>query len=335
MSKDSWSGEYAPSTVESPMIKRLSVKNFKSIRDLDIEMRPLMVLVGPNGAGKSNFLSVFRFARDQNEVIGAVDGYKNLVWNGREDLAIGVEVRGERPMQRAGNAHFDFRMEYGGSPFRASLSPGLGDLANGWAFYRFSANTMRPVRQVLQEGRLNEDGSNLSSVLHSLHSAEDPAYDDIEALFKVFVPEAESLISPLHGSGTYVAFRQKGLHIPIRTSSMSDGTLFGLALIVALFAPDRPSLICIEAPDIELHPYLMQHVAELLRTASQTAQIIITTHSPFLLDYLPPESIAIVEKTNGETSIRWAEDKRGVKQAIKLLGAGEAWRAGHLGGVPA
>lgn len=352
------------------MINRLKVNNFKSIRELDIEMRPLMVLVGPNGAGKSNFLQVFKFVRDclrhqSVNVINNSGGYGLFARNGDVDHAISVSLRydfkknadaletmgylAQFEHTKQGSIRIFEEFEVGSE--KTTITDGSWDLRTGtltqqyalfgdsvsaWAFHHFSPQNMRASQPVLRQSRLNEDGSNLSTVIHSLYSDGDPAYPEIEGLFKVFVPEAEKLVSPLSDQGgTYAAFRQKGLNIPIGTASMSDGTLFGLALIVALFAPDRPSLICIEAPDIELHPYLMQHVAELLRTASQYAQIIITTHSPFLLDYLPPESIAIVEKTNCETKIWWAEDKRGVKQAIRLLGAGEAWRAGHLGGVPA
>lgn len=328
------------------MLKRLIVKNYRSLRELDISLRPLMVLVGPNASGKSNFLDVFKFLRDFaverniNEAIGRRGGYRSLVWNGDAASKITVQVRVEfGAMQPAEASDYQVQIEHEGNlrVSEAGLTVAVYSFLRDWGFYRFTPQNMRPPQPVSKQTRLKEDGSNLSSVIHWLFSDGDPSYREIEGLFKVFVPEADTLVSPLSDDGsstTYAAFRQKNLNLLIRTNSMSDGTLFGLALIVALFAPDRPQLIGIEAPDMEMHPYLMEHVAELLRVASEKAQIIITTHSPFLLDCLPPESIAIVEKENGETKIRWAEDKEGVREAIKLLGAGEAWRAGHLGGVP-
>jgi predicted ATP-dependent endonuclease of OLD family len=62
--------------------------------------------------------------------------------------------------------------------------------------------------------------------------------------------------------------------------------------------------------------------------------VIATTHSPTLLNYLPADSFVVVEKTKGATECRPLKGRKGVKQVIKDLGAGEAWYSGHLGGVP-
>ena len=115
---------------------------------------------------------------------------------------------------------------------------------------------------------------------------------------------------------------------------MSYGTLFGLALGTALISPKPASLIAIEAPDTELHPYLMENVAEALLAASERSQVIITTHSPYLLNHLPAESVIVVEKENGMTQCRPVGSSKELKEVIEMLGAGSAWYSGHLGGVP-
>lgn len=260
------------------MLKRLIVKNYRSLRELDISLRPLMVLVGPNASGKSNLLDVFRLVRDsaQGGIQHAYEqrrAHGSLIWNGDQSESIVIEIVGDVKVDSHAEAvHY----QIGGIPkadgrgfSESGRTAAFNGSARQWAFYHFAPPDMRPPRSVQKQSRLNETGSNLSTVIHSLFSESDPSYQEIEDLFKVFVPEVEKLISPLTEQGTtYAAYKQKGLKIPIGTGTMSDGTLFGLALIVALFAPDRPQLIGIEAPDMEMHPYLMEHVAERLANRS-------------------------------------------------------------------
>ncbi len=95
-----------------------------------------------------------------------------------------------------------------------------------------------------------------------------------------------------------------------------------------------PTLLALESPDASLHPYAMEHEAELLKSASRKTQVIVTNHSPYLLDYLPPESIVVVEKVKVKTVLKPVKGRKGVRYAIEKLGAGDAWYSGHLGGVP-
>ena len=79
---------------------------------------------------------------------------------------------------------------------------------------------------------------------------------------------------------------------------MSDGTLKFLALLAALFHPKAPPLMCIEEPELGLHPDALQFVAEVLLEASETMQLIVTTHSDALVDALTdhPESVLVCER---------------------------------------
>jgi predicted ATPase len=78
----------------------------------------------------------------------------------------------------------------------------------------------------------------------------------------------------------------------------------------------------------------MEYLAEILKLGSKGTQILITTHSPYLLDYLPPESLVIVTKERGETRAKRVRRDRALKEALEVLGLGEMWRSGHLGGTP-
>lgn len=209
------------------------------------------------------------------------------------------------------------------------------DNLGSWAFYHFNPRAMKEPQPIRKEYRLEPDGHNLSTVLHTLYSESHPSWHEISEMMKVFLPRVEKLISPVYEEGkTYAALIEKGLTNHIGTWAMSDGTLFALALATALATPQRPELLAIEAPDTEIHPRLMEHVAEMLIAASMKTQVLITTHSPYLLDYLPPGSIVIVENRNAQTVLKQVAKKKVLEEAIKSLGAGRAWYAGHLGGVP-
>ena len=204
-----------------------------------------------------------------------------------------------------------------------------------WAFHHLQPRDMRAVQKIERQYLLSETGDNLPTVLHTLFSDQDPAFYNIQEFLMGVVPTVERLLSPIAGEAqTYAAIREKGVPNPIGTRTMSYGTVFGLMLGTALISPEPASLIAIEAPDTELHPYLMENVAEALLAASERSQVIITTHSPYLLDQLPAESVIVVEKENGMTQCRPIGSSKELKEVIEMLGAGSAWYSGHLGGVP-
>jgi predicted ATPase len=188
---------------------------------------------------------------------------------------------------------------------------------------------------VRREHRVSETGDNLSTVVHTLFSERDPALDEIVDLLRACVPTVEELNSPITAEGrTYIALKEESVPSPVGSWGLSDGTLLALAIATALSTPQPPSLVALEAPDIELHPYVMETLAEMLKLASEKTQVIATTHSPYLLDYLPPESFVVVEKTEGATTCRPLKGEKDIQRVMQDLGAGEAWVSGHLGGVP-
>ena len=342
------------------MIEKLSIQNFKSIGDQqDIPMGPLVVLVGPNASGKSSIIESLALLQATSKlhfegVPERFGGYESTVWGGETDRNIVIAATSI-------NTHYELELTYGGDPLVAYVEgnfqppediPTLGEkrptpkhfpefgsvwLVNfgRWAFHHFNPRSMRAAQKIERQYLLSETGHNLSTVLHTLFSDRDPAFEEIEEFLMGIVPTVERLLSPIEGQSlTYAAIREKGVPNEIGSRAMSYGTLFGLALGAALISPTPASLIAIEAPDTELHPYLMENVAEALLAASERSQVIITTHSPYLLNHLPAESVVVVEKQNGMTQCRPVGSSKELKKVIEMLGAGSAWYSGHLGGVP-
>ncbi len=214
-------------------------------------------------------------------------------------------------------------------------SPNVLQSMGAWAFYRLNPTAMRQPQPVRKEYKLNESGQNLSAVVHTLFSDDDPTLGEIVDVLKACVPTVEKLSSPITDDGrTYVALKEKWVPMPVGSWGLSDGTLLALALATALMTPRPPSLIVLEAPDTGLHPHVMETLAEMLTVASEKTQVIITTHSPHLLDFLPLEAFVVVDKRKGETEFRSLKNRRDAQRVVKELGIGDAWVSGHLGGVP-
>jgi len=91
------------------------------------------------------------------------------------------------------------------------------------------------------------------------------------------------------------------LHSRLR---LSDGTLRWLSLLTILLHPDPPPLVCIEEPELGLHPDMIQPLAKLLLSASERMQLIVTTHSDGLVDELSgnPSAVIVCEKRNASSS---------------------------------
>lgn len=119
----------------------------------------------------------------------------------------------------------------------------------------------------------------------------------------------------------------------VSSSKLSDGTLRFLALLAILLHPRPPALVAIDEPELGLHPDLIHLVAQLLRTASERMQIVVTTHSRELIDALgeEPESVVICEKEDGESRFERLDAKR-MKGWLKRYSLGELWSKGELGG---
>ncbi|MCI4327957.1 MAG: ATP-binding protein, partial [Thermoplasmata archaeon] len=107
-----------------------------------------------------------------------------------------------------------------------------------------------------------------------------------------------------------------------------------MELFTVLEMDSRPPLIMIEEPENFVHPGIMENLAESFERATETAQILVTTHSPFLLNRLSPENVIVVEKIDGETKIHQALDREGVREAANRLGLGDLWISGGIGGTP-
>lgn len=130
-----------------------------------------------------------------------------------------------------------------------------------------------------------------------------------------------------------VALTEGDFRVP--ASRLSDGTLRYLCLLAILCDPTPPPLICIEEPELGLHPDVLPKVADLLVQASLRTQIVVTTHSDVLVDAMTdrPESVIVVEKHEGKTFMKRLTDDDELKGYLEDYRLGEAWLRGMIGGT--
>ena len=183
----------------------------------------------------------------------------------------------------------------------------------------------------VRNDRLEEDFSNLGLFLNRLRRLPRTKNAIVEQLVNLYEGLDDFDVSVEAGS-VQVFFSEGDFTIP--ATRLSDGTVRYLCLLAILLDPEPPPLICIEEPELGLHPDIIPKVADLLHEASQRTQLIITTHSDILVDALTeePESVLVCEKHEGQTSMRRLEaDKLVVWLENYRLGA--LWTSGQLGGT--
>ena len=184
----------------------------------------------------------------------------------------------------------------------------------------------------LPRGYLDEQATNLSLVLSNLLKKPDVKRNLLEKL-KIFYPRVDDIVvDPIDGT-IQTFLHEKGLRHPVPATRLSDGSLRYLCLLVVLCHPNPPPVICIEEPEIGLHPDIIPEVANLLVEASTRSQIITTTHSDILVDALTeiPESIIVCEKPEISTQLNRLDPKR-LKHWLADYRLGEVWTSGELGG---
>ena len=168
-----------------------------------------------------------------------------------------------------------------------------------------------------------------------LNEIQHRAGSDTETVLKRFMPRFERLSVRIVDNAVVLYIHERGLNTPVPTMRMSDGTLRLLAMLAALFAPTPPSLMCLEKPELGMHPDAVPLLAELLVEASNRMQLVVTTHSDALLSALNDklESILVCENNGWGTKFERLNAKR-LAFWLNDYTLGDVWRIGEIGGNP-
>jgi predicted ATPase len=179
---------------------------------------------------------------------------------------------------------------------------------------------------------LESDGTNLGLLLNKLRQIPEVKQRILEAL-RLLCGEIDDFDVLIEG-GTIQVFLQESGRFTVPATRLSDGTLRFLCLLAILCHPNPPPLVCIEEPELGLHPDILPSLADLLKEASGRCQLIVTTHSDVLVDAMTdqPESVLVCEKDEKGTSMKRLSTEQ-LKPWLEKYRLGERWTRGEIGGT--
>jgi predicted ATPase len=180
---------------------------------------------------------------------------------------------------------------------------------------------------------LRDGGDNLAVVLLDMNFR--GLHERVQTYLRRFCDRFDDVKVNLDGPIAKTYIEESGLLEPLVSWRLSDGTLKFLCLLTVLLEPNPAPLICIEEPEVGLHPEAIQIVADALIEASERTQLIVTTHSEALIDALSerPEDVLVTERDfeNGTQFRRL--NKEQLSLWLERYSLGQLWRKGEIGGT--
>jgi predicted ATPase len=370
-------------------IRRVHIRNYKSIGQATVELGRLTIFVGPNGAGKSNFMDALSFVGecllDSVELAFKNRGGINAVRrrSGGHPTHIGVRLVIDLPSHQLADYSFEiagkgerfsiaherchiqdfmgdtheFEVNHGEfvkeiTGIRSRVAPDrlalfvasavpefrpLYDFLVDMSFYSIEPSKLRDPQKPDPGDLLKSDGSNAAAVLKRIQDEDPDRYQRICSLVSAAVPGIQSARHRSVGQFETIEFRQDvGQKHPwtFDALNVSDGTLRMLGLLLAVYQLGSASVLGIEEPEATVHPAITEQILEVLIDASRFRQILVTTHSPDLLDFddVNDEYLRVVTNDRNATVIAPLAETSRAAIREHLYTTGELLRTGELQG---
>jgi predicted ATPase len=372
------------------MITTLRVKNFKALRDVEVKLTPIHVLIGPNDSGKTSILDALAAlcrSVDHNLADAFLGSWKGteLVWAGKAGLPVSIEVDfdndivpgygitvhfGTHDRQAEGDDFIQSslrkgRYAVGGirgetgvkrriEPRRTDGSPlddvgVVRDLLGGVHYYRWDPRflALPAAPDSKRRFRMESNGFGLALCLDEILSYDRDRFIQLERRFTGIFPHITSIKlipemayrAPVDNPDRVTMLEKadgKGLYFKLSTadqlvpaSQVSDGTLLVLAYLAILYLPQPPRVLLVEEPENGVHPKRLRDVLGVLRELIQEqshTQVVLTTHSPYVLDLFRPDEVTLCTmQDNGEVKTTRLSESPAVRKQIDVFTLGEIW----------
>jgi len=374
-------------------LRRVKLRQYKSIEECDVALGRLTLLVGRNGSGKSNFLDAIRFvveglgtsldhaiksrggidevrrrstghphnffiSLEMNVAHGRVAEYSFeisarkkggfrvkretlQIRTGRDEViarfnVVDGEVEGDQEVMPPASDDRLYLVTAAGLPQFRPVYDGI--LAMG--FYNLNPAQIKELQSPDAGELLHRDGRNIASVIARMSEDRPELKERIKEYLQKIVPDIDDFERIALGPRETIQFRQrvKGAENPWRffAVSMSDGTLRALGILVAAMQlaqrKQRVQLVGIEEPETALHPAAAAALMDSLREAAEHTQILVTTHSPDLLDEYHPQTdtLLVLFSKEGTTCIGPADPSSQKAIEDHLYTAGDLLRMDQL-----
>ncbi|OAV66907.1 putative ATPase [Bacteroidales bacterium Barb6XT] len=345
----------------------IEIKGYKSIKELHLDLKPINILIGANGAGKSNFISFFEFlkkAYDQQmqRFVAINGGINKFLHNGRKEtdsltcklsfnegnLIYKFSLLGEtssfslydESINSKENGYTDLGCVGNELYIKQSTAPASNEVKeylNGLRVYHFhETGPKSPFNSVVRinDNRiLSSHGENMAAVLYRLQRYDPIVYQRIIKTIQSIAPYfLDFNLGPNVEGSEYIqlAWRSKYNETLYEATDLSDGTLRFIALATLFLPSNLPSIIIIDEPELGLHPFAVNTLAGLIRSAAgRGTQVIAAAQSVELIDCFEPEDIVTIDNIDG-SSVFERLDSQKLQVWLEDYPIGDLWRQNIL-----
>lgn len=352
------------------MIKNIKISGYKSIKDLELDLSPINILIGSNGVGKSNFISFFKLVNNLYEKnlerYSMEQGVDRLMYYGRKhtetihgyldfginkyDFQLVANMEGSLYIKEETNfcsSRSDNYPQYNEKESYVKDSnyernKYLSNQFKSYKIYHFhdteASSKLRSVCRIDDNQLLKVNGANLPAFLYYLQQKAPKSLKRIELNIKSVMPYfAGFVLEPrkLNPEEIQLAWKdQTDLDEFFTAMDLSDGSLRFIALSALLMQPDLPKTIIIDEPELGLHPVAIAKLAGLIKSAAERdCQMIISTQSVDLINNFAPENVITVDRKDGQ-SVFSRLDGIELEHWLEDYSLGELWSKSVINGQP-
>lgn len=330
------------------MLTRIQIQRYKSLYDTTVDLEPLTVFIGPNGSGKSNICEALfiasqlkssdkSFLQAVRQLFKSNDEWHNKFWHSDLQQKINFKLTAQ-----INETHFygSITIDNVGRREGADLPEQISQAIKRVTLYDFNPAYMITTGQQF----FDSAGRGIPYILGKILYDDRKRFDELESQFIHLVPNIARISLGKDGQIDTLRLVDRYSEHRIPMTDISDGTLRILAFLIALYDLENPSIICFEEPENGVHPWLLHKMMELLNLVStegiggKPVQVLITTHSPVLLNYVKPEQVRVVElDKEGKTQVhKLPTDSVRFRKAMEAYDheVGELWFTNVIGGNP-
>jgi len=182
------------------------------------------------------------------------------------------------------------------------------------------------------ESKLYSDGSNLPQVLNTIKINDKNNFKKIRELLSNVNEKYDGFDFNLIGGNIELMLEERNLNKSIHVTHVSDGTLRFLCLLSIFFNRQHGNVVCIDEPEVGLHPDMIRTICESIKDTSSNTQYIIATHSEYIVDSFEIRNLRIFEKNaDNATNVKQFTESD-FKDWYETFNLGRMWRQGDLGG---
>lgn len=348
-------------------LSELVIDGYKSIRHMDVKFLNMNILIGGNGSGKSNLLSFFEMLQrikdyELQSFVMEQGGVNLLLYNGRKyTTECNFYVTRSRfefhGCLRATNADGFYFSQQGlydcverTNCYAADGFPELKDggiiaqtrVLEDIGIYHFHdtsiSSPMKAFGSIHDNIALAEDGRNIAAILFRIKETEQEVYQHIVQLVRLAAPYFQDFIlreNPLNKGKIRLEWKKKGCDSPFGVEQLSDGILRFICLVTLLCQPEemRKDVICIDEPELGLHPYAITVLTELMKKYASKRQVLVATQSVEILNAFEAKDVIVVNNIGGESTFQRLDCEE-LQDWLEEYTLGELWKKNIIGGRP-